>query len=468
MLSYTGVYISPVLRQLPMSNPSAELLEAVFLYQDAQISRELLYPEFEAILDGFIPFPDFANATAKAAYVQIDQSLCVKGIVFFLIPFDASGMVDRRWNVPLRQLISATGTGPDMGAGPIRLACYSQCPIAWHQKNLWDPVMETGNNNFVAMRKVVKKNRLGLVVQAARKDPSKDNAAVKADNAQEKAVLERKLHDHYTQELRDKMALLIKEQRLRIATLMNEHQTKLHGMQQEHQQRVIAYQQKQKEIEQQNSDLAERNRTLKESLDAQANKIEGMREYFAHKLKTAQSGESNQVQMLQENFALEMDAKIRAATADLREMLDMREVELFYRHQNETALKEEIVNLKREQQQLLKNSGEQLLERLTKAGINLVTFLPGLGETAIPLDDIGVYLEDPQAYAAEKTGVSEAIYLAWLEHHQSPCCNAVDPKGHSCGRNIPVIETPFEFHPGESDRCSLHQTVIYSKVAERR
>lgn len=453
-----------------MSTPPVELLDAVFLYQEGQISRELLYPEFEAILDGFIPFPDFANQTAKAIFLQIDPSLSVRGLVFFLISFDGQGMVDRRWNVPLRQLIDATGIGPDMGAGPIRLACFSQCPIAWHQKNLWDPVMDTGNNSFVAIRKAVKANRLGLVFKpvAAKSSNEQTAAKQKATSEREQAALEKKLHDHYTQELRDKMALMIKEQRLRIATLMNEHQAKVHGMHHEHQQRVMAYQQKCDALEHSNQELAERNRVLKENLDVQANKVEGMREYFAHKLKAAQAGESTQIQVLQENFALELEAKISAATAELREMLDMREVELFYRHQNETALKDEIVLLKREQQQLLKNSGEQLLERLTRAGVNLVALLPGVGETVIPLDDIGLYLEDPHAYAAEKADVSEPIYLAWLEHHRAPCCNAVDPKGKSCGRSVPVVESPCEFHPGESDRCSQHQALNYPKLAESR
>lgn len=456
-----------------MSNSPTEQLEAVFLFQEGQISRELLYPEFEAILDGFIPVPDYANASAKAAYVQVDHSLCVTGIVFFLLGFDAKGMVDRRWNVPLRQLIEAAGTGPDMGAGAIRLACYSQCPVAWHQKNLWDPLMQRGNNSFVAMRKAVKANRLGLIVKPPVIEEVKPVAPVVAlrslqEVEQEQLALEQKLHDHYTQELRDKMAMLIKEQRLRIATLVNQHQTKFHGIQHEHQQRLLAYQQKHQQLEQQNKELVERNRHLKDSLDVQATKIEGMREYFAHKLKAAQQDESSQVQVLQENFSLELDAKIRAATAELREMLDMREVELFYRHQNESALKDEIVNLKRENQQLLKNSGDQLLGRLTKAGVNLVVFLPGLGEVAIALDDIGRYLEDQQAYAADKAGVSEAIYSAWLEHHQSPCCNAVDARGHVCGRAVPAIETPLEFHSGESDRCAQHQAVAYSLVAERR
>ena len=456
-----------------MPNSPAEQLEAVFLFQEGQISRELLYPEFEAILDGFIPVPDFASASAKAAYVQVDHSLCVTGIVFFLLGFDAKGMVDRRWNVPLRQLIETAGTGPDMGAGAIRLACYSQCSIAWHQKSLWDPLMQRGNNSFVAMRKAVKANRLGLIVRPAVVKELEPAASVQSVRAaqeveREQAELEQKLHDHYAQELRDKMAMLIKEQRLRIATIMNQHQAKFHGVQHEHQQRLLAYQQKHQQFEQQNKELTERNRNLKDTLDVQANKIEGMREYFAHKLKAAQQDESSQVQVLQENFALELDAKIRAATAELREMLDMREVELFYRHQNESALKDEIVNIKRENQQLLKNSGDQLLGRLTKAGVNLVVFLPGLGEIAIALDDIGRYLEDPQAYAADKAGVSEAIYGAWLEHHKSPCCNEIDPRGHVCGRSVPMLETPLEFHPGESDRCVQHQAVAYALVAERR
>ena len=136
-----------------MSNSPADQLEAVYLFKDDQIARELLYPEFEAILDGFIPVPDFISASAKAVYVQINSNLCITGAVFFLLGFDAKGMVDRRWNVPLQQLVDSAGAGPDLGAGPIRLACYSQCPVEWHQKNLWDPLMHPGHNSFLLMKK---------------------------------------------------------------------------------------------------------------------------------------------------------------------------------------------------------------------------------------------------------------------------------------------------------------------------
>lgn len=455
-----------------MPQSAAAMNEAVFLFDDGRITRELLFTEFEAILDGFIPIPDFAGASIKAAYTQVDGDLVVIGIVFFLIGFDEHGMVDRRWNLPLRQLLESASTGPDMGAGQIRLVCYSQCPVAWHQKSLWDPSMQAGNNSFIVIRDTVKFNRLGFAskIKAPVKRSSWEDAA-STQRASEEAIveshaaLEQRLHDYYTAELKKQIEQLSAEQNLHIATLMNQKQAKLHSLQQEHQRRVAAYQQKLEQLTQANNDLLERNQHLKEALDVQASKVEGMREYFAHKLKSAQQGESSQIQLLQENFSLELNAKIHAATAGLREMLDMREVELFYRHQNESSLKDEIVHLKHENQLLLKNSGDQLLGRLVKAGINLVTFLPGHGEVAIPLDDIGVYLENPQTYAAEKVGVDEPVYLAWLAHQQQPCCNAVDAQGQLCGKSVSIIETPLEFHAGESDRCRQHQTVVPGVVA---
>src|SRR5690606_3493429 len=116
------------------------------------------------------------------------------------------------------------------------------------------------------------------------------------------------------------------------------------------------------------------------SLDLQAQKIEGIREYFAHKLEQAQSGESNQLQALQENFALELETRVAAVTAELQERLDMREVELYYRHQQENNLKEEIAHLRQENQRLLNQAGDQLLQKLHKTGINFVAFHAGVGQ----------------------------------------------------------------------------------------
>lgn len=52
--------------------------------------------------------------------------------------------------------------GPDLGAGPIRLCCRSQCPVDWHVQDLWDPDMNQQPNAFIVLRDLVKQNRLGF------------------------------------------------------------------------------------------------------------------------------------------------------------------------------------------------------------------------------------------------------------------------------------------------------------------
>jgi hypothetical protein len=449
-----------------MTLAGSETLEAVVLFSEDIITRELLYPEFEAILDGFIPVPDFKGASAKAVYLVVNSNLCVIAAVFFLLDFDGKGMVDRRWNIPLQQLAEESGRGPDMGAGPIRLACFSQCAIGWHQKKLWDPLMDPAKSSFVQLKKSVSGNRMGLIFKKVSNYTAPEPASPAAQQQNNK-VLQKKIHQHYSQELRNQMANLIKEHRLRISTLHSKQQETLQKLQHEHQQRLQAYHEKMEELKTLNNDLEVRNHALKESFDVQASKVEGLREYFQHKLKAAQSDESSQIQALQENFKLELDLKVQTATAELREMLDMREVELFYRHQNETALKEEMVNIKQDYQQLLNNSSEQLLTRLEKAGINFVVYHPGAGQFTIPLADLSHYLENPVSYVAKNSGVGERLYSSWFDHYQNPICTGSDGNGHRCTRPLVRIGSPVEYHEGESDRCEHHQLISYKLVSER-
>lgn len=446
---------------------STDTIEAVVLFAENVITRELLYPEFEAILDGFVPMPDFKGSSAKAAYLVVNPNLCITAAVFFLLDFDEKGMIDRRWNIPLQQLAEASGKGPDLGAGPIRLACYSQCAIGWHQKKLWDPIMDPAHSSFGQLKKSVGNNRMGLIFRKPPQDRVVNTPATGAQ-AQDNMVLQKKIHEHYSQELRNKMAGMLKQQRLRVATLHSKQQETIQKLQYEHQQRLQAYQEKIKELKTQNADLDVRNQSLKESFDVQASKVEGLREYFSHKLKAAQIDESSQIQALQENFAIELDVKVQAATAELREMLEMREVELFYRHQNETALKEEIVNIRQYYQVLLNNSGEQVLTRLDKAGVNFVVYHPGSGQFTIPLADLSQYIENPTAYIAKHSGVGERLYSTWFDHYQNPSCTNVDSVGHKCGKSLVRIGSPIEFHEGESDRCEHHQLISYKLVSEKR
>ncbi len=449
-----------------------ETAEVIVLFTGNEITREMLYSEFEAILDGFVPVPDFRGQTAKAVYLVVNSNLCVTDAVFFLLDFDEKGMVDRGWNVPLQQLAEESGKGPDMGAGPIRLACYSQCAITWQRKNLWDPLMDPTQSSFHLIKRAVKNNHGGLIFNKSTKENLPPVKGLSSQDVQEQdddhLRRQQELHAYYSNELRVQLSSLAKEQRLRIATIQSKHQETVHKLQQEHQQRVQAYQQKIRELEASKADLETRNETYKEMIDIHAAKVEGIREYYTHKLKMAQHGEGSQLQELHENFAVELDLKVQTATAELREMLEMREVELFYRHQNENALKEEIANIKREFQALLNSGGEHLVKRLAKTGVNFVVYHPGVGQFNIPHDDLSAYIDNPTAYIAKTAGVSETLYANWLEHYQNPVCSAVDVSGHLCQKRLSRIGVPLEFHEGESDRCEHHQMISYKIVVDNR
>src|SRR5690625_7707400 len=97
--------------------------------------------------------------------------------------------------------------------------------------------MEPGKNSFVLMRKAAKANRLGLIMQEA---PVK----AQSDQAKRQRQLQQKLHQHYSQELRDRMARMLREQRLRITTLNNCQPKNIQKSQLEHQQRLPSYKDK--------------------------------------------------------------------------------------------------------------------------------------------------------------------------------------------------------------------------------
>lgn len=136
--------------------------EAVIFFEQGRTGKEMLYTEFEAVLDGVINLPEYADRTLRAVWVGVDAALKVRECVLFLISFDHQGKTDRRWNVPLRHLASQAGAGPDLGGGPVRLACRSQCPVSWHAESLWDADRHQGVHPLRLVRDAIAANRLGL------------------------------------------------------------------------------------------------------------------------------------------------------------------------------------------------------------------------------------------------------------------------------------------------------------------
>lgn len=437
-----------------------ELKEAIAIFVDDYIDRELQYPEFEAVMDGFVPMPEFAAKTVNAVYLTINPHLKITSCVFFTVSFDPKGMIAAKWNVPLQQLAASAAKGPDLGAGPIALACYSQCPIPMQKQNLWDPVMEPGRNSFVLLKKAVAKNRLGLIFLEPEPDPEQE-----AENNNEKisSALERE----YAKVMRTRLAHTLKAQRLHINTLKNQMSLKVDELKREHQQRLAAYHAEIESLKQANSQLQNKIKEQDKALDLKENKLQGIREYYEHKLDALKQNDGVQIEALEQGFEEQLNAHVKELKEQFQQQLDMKELEIFYRQQQEESLREELNKLRAENETLMEHDVSKMLKPLSKAGISFVAYQPGMGQVNLSLEDITEYVSDPVAFAAKQCGVPVETYKMWLDHYQSPYCNARNSEGEECGVGVKRVTHPADFHDGETNRCEAHRSIGGTQVAGR-
>ncbi len=450
--------------------PRLEQAEAVVFFEQQQVAREMLYTEFEAILDGYIPVPELKASRAQLAYVRINANLCVTAAVFFTLDFDAEGYADKQWNIPLQQLADSAAQGPDMGAGAIALSCRSQCSIGWQQQKLWDPEMASQRNSFSQLRKAATGNRLALmfepeaaiaapaasVAASPAAEPAAPAGTAEPPSAELSALLQQQLQQDIEQEYRSRLAQKVKEQRLHVASLKSQHQADVQSLQVQQQQRVEQWQSQLQQQQQQLQEAEALNAQLQQTLTEQAQQVEELREGFELRLSSQQADEAAQLALLHDNYGLELQTKLTAATTELKQMLQVNELELAYLTEQQEAWHGEVARLREENSNLLGNSGDQLLGKLTAAGISFVSFHPGAGHLTINAEDMAAYLDNPQEYVAKTCGVSRLQYQNWLAHYQSPVCQALADNGQCCGEALERVAVPSDFYAGESDRCAQH------------
>ena len=439
-----------------------QMVEAVMFFGERGICKEMLFPEFEAVLDGVVNIPEFADQQMRAAYLLINPRLMVRAAVFFYLDFDEKGGADSGWNIPLRHLADRAGRGPDLGAGPIRLACRSQCPVSWHQMHLWDPSLAPGQNDLVILRDAAKRNNLGLLVEddtpqavaPERLQMAPEDKWYAPDVAKESAD---KLAEQLDQEHRLKTAQLIKQQRLRIASLGQQHEEELAKL------RLAAEEQRkqlQAEIQRLHQGLRQQeelNANLKAQLEAQADSIQKTREEMTEQMRAMERHGRTESDILRSQFDQELKVRVAAAVAEYKEQLAIRDVELAYRSEQQAQLQKDVERLQQERDRFASEGGDHILERLAKLGVVFVVYHPGAGHLTIPLQDIARYQDNPMAYAAAKCFVSETQYREWLAHYQQPTCDATLPSGERCAMPIDRIDTPSSFVSGESNCCTRHK-----------
>ena len=441
-----------------------KMVEAVMFFSErGGICKQMFLSEFEALLDGVVNMPEFAEQQMRVAYITINPRLLIKAAVFFYLDFDDQGAPDSGWNIPLQHLAERSGRGPDLGAGPIRLACRSQCPVSWHQMHLWDPNLSPGQNDLLLLRDAVKRNNLGLLVE-------EDNAQAVATERLQMAAEDKwyapdyaleeiaKPKDKLDQEQRQKAAQMIKQQRLRISSLSQQHEEELAKSKLASEERYQALQAEMQGLRQALRQQEELNASLKAQLAVQAASFQSSREEMAEQLRVLEHHGRSEGDVLRTQIESEMQAKIASAVVEYKEQIAIRDVELAYRNEQDTQSLQEITRLKRAYTELASQGGDQILERLAKLGVVFVVYHPGAGHLTIPLQDISTYQDNPLAYAASKCFVTEEQYRHWLAHYQQPSCEALLPSGERCAIPIDRVDTPSRFTQGDSNCCARHKT----------
>ncbi len=439
----------------------------VVFWGEQQIEKVLLWPDFQACLDNYVPLSQWSDQKRRAAYVTLDADAHLRLVVFFNIAFDRQGFIERKWNLPLLHMGEIAGPGPDLGQGPIRLVCRSQCPISWHTAQLWDPLLSQGIDEFVQIHAAVltQLRRLGWKPgSVASAGAATGNVAGKRQVAGEtelppqtaaaalvqQEALNRKLEQMELQfkvKERETHELRVREQfeHEQSLAILNAQRTKLLGQ-------CKWLQQQNEAVREQMSVLQMQISHYQEMEVRSGHQQEAIEERHRQRVAELEKNTQAQLALQQQAFAaqLEMErARNREQEAVNQERLHALQGQL-------QGKEEKIHELNTRTQQLSEHSAEQFLLRLRDVGMNFLVFHPGAGHLSVPVEELPAYVDNPVAYAARKCYVDTDRYLAWLKHYQEPRCMAALPDGTVCGVRIIRIDSPTRFAPGESDRCSRH------------
>lgn len=369
--------------------------EAVFFFDGNEVIKQMLYLEFEAVLDGVVGIPEFSGRHYKAAYAAIECILSVHSIVLFEIAFDDEGKVPESWNVPLRQLAKEGVPGPDFGEGSIDLMTRRLCTDTYYKPMLWEP---HGRQKECLKRvyEAVKENRLGLYSgeERRRKEPQQyDDKTPLSELYSGSAGLGSDQRQDMVDNIQSTLSYKYKKS---IGKLKDEHR--------------------------------------KAAIDLE-------RQY------------REQLEIVSEKYRVKFERELDRAREDFAEQLDVKQLELHYSQENERQLQQEFEKI----EVSIRDAQDQFLGQLVDVGIELIVSHSGSGTYSLKTHQVKEYLGNPIGFWARQQGVSEIQYKAWHKHYQNPVCQMGASTDCPCGKKLERVNNPAGFVIGETDICASHR-----------
>ena len=436
--------------------------EAIVFFGGAEVSKEMLYTEFEALLDCVVPMRDFAGREIRAAYVRIDAGLKPSVVVLFLVPFDADGFPEQSWNLPLRQLAELSERSPDPGAQGLRLASRSQCPVPGSEQALWDVESGPRGSTLARIRERLSMNRLGLDDTEAFDPPVADQSEpvprVTAPSSAPAASVQLPAGAGS-----DTMLALMQQSNLQMGLIREQSEREIVSMQQ----RLLELQQRNTLLEAERGELQRQSEQL-------SREFASARELSAQLLQQAAENSDMNLEALRAELQAagsvalaEQERALQGAIAAREQSVQKERVdhaaELARLEEQLHSLRSELTELRRDKLRLMGDGSDRFFSLLKEKNVKFVAFQPGAGHLSVPVEDLSRFLDDTETFVAEKCGVSVEHYRRWLLHYTDPVCPVTSGSGAPCAKALQKVLKPADFTAGLQDRCEIHKQVPRSQ-----
>lgn len=444
--------------------------EAVIFFKDDVVVKEMFFTEFEAVLDDVVGVSDFAGQEVQATFVQISSTLKLLGVVFFTISFDSRGRIAGHWNVPLRHLLDHAGLGPDLGAGPIKVACRSACPVSWYRSHLWDPEMNN-NHSFEQLCSAIERNRLGIISDeptassATRVAPfftgaTPAQAASTPSTAKpSEASAAKQVGPVFHRRYRARLTAIRHAEKLRLATVNEAHLNRISVQEDRHNRRLA---ERDKQIQQLKEELLlaqKKIKALSVQRQQQQQQLAESRRELEERIEKGGQDYHAQLEQVKQRYEQELAERLAEEQRRAEEQIHRRDEQLYQRSMEIVELRAELGRVREQNEELLLSDDGKLLREMSEKGVVYVAYHPGIEHLLIAPEEMPVYLRDPVAFAARRCGVDTEHYQRWLTHYRLPICQALGEDGSICGVPVRKVMRPHLYSFGESDRCEEHGIV---------